>query len=868
MGYARSSVEEFATANKIYVNATVTFYTVVDGIRTNIKAPIYADTAGTAQLQNPQTLDSYGKFKQPVYVDVAVICRITGLGNTPDHDTGIIAVGDAAFYADQAEDAADRAEAAAASLNFPPLTPLDGKKIVMTKDDASGMEFNTLTEVFEYGSNNSEIWVRRDSTFDLTGVTDMSTVLQAAIDSLPASGGMLHLPAGQIKAGDLTFTFPKKVWLRGEGDGVTLFRPRSTLNKALLVVNGYVNFDGFGVNDDENTWNNPAFLTSVPGKPMIFIGEGGSDAPRGSEFPALSIASARGHAIHWAGGSHLDFGTINLGEIVGNGIYIDPASGGDTNHAKYHNVSMTRCFAGGFYGGNFSTNAGGVSTFLAMKFYECGNYSAYIRGPGNEGMLFVEGTNRKRLDLTREVGNDTFTTQRKFMAGLAPNMIMDNGVAAGFPSGAYVKTVNFDTGQVQMSGPASSNGTALSVSFSMPVGYAKGSVIMETNTGGNVLMIAGDAVDPARVIDNSVAGRNILTFTQPNNNTFAFDQSVFKLRIYQQERFVGDINKNLAFTTLCTVTNGSAVITPINPAVINRVRLTAPTTSPGNAAFSGTKSVSSVDTVNKTITLNTVNTVPDGVYMISFRPNARGGYLIKAFDDIIMTFTTGGTNIGVMNAYLGRGSRYIANTEAASTTLTMCMLFDDDAEGLAAGKGLWCMDRNIVPDGTTIVGTPVNNGDGTFTVTMSKAALLSRSAVTFWMYNINVIREIKPHLPVSQTNASAIANQGLRWGDTYVRANTGLLALVVDPTTLFQATETLVLPAVAALGFYQSGDLTLTGVSSATKLTPICVKATSGMFFWAQFTATNTYRIYGFNPTTGSINLGSTVFRTYAENTA
>lgn len=86
----RTAIQEFSTSNKIYVNATVTFYTVADGARTNVKADLYANTIGDTKLANPQILDSYGKFKAPVYAEVAVVAVISGLGNTPEHETGII----------------------------------------------------------------------------------------------------------------------------------------------------------------------------------------------------------------------------------------------------------------------------------------------------------------------------------------------------------------------------------------------------------------------------------------------------------------------------------------------------------------------------------------------------------------------------------------------------------------------------------------------------------------------------------------------------------------------------------------------------------------------------------------------------------
>lgn len=90
MTFARKLVQDFSTSNKAYVNAVVTFYTVVEGEKTETLATLYDSLIGSTNLANPQTLDSYGKFRQPVYTDEAVIATVTGLGNTPDHDTGVI----------------------------------------------------------------------------------------------------------------------------------------------------------------------------------------------------------------------------------------------------------------------------------------------------------------------------------------------------------------------------------------------------------------------------------------------------------------------------------------------------------------------------------------------------------------------------------------------------------------------------------------------------------------------------------------------------------------------------------------------------------------------------------------------------------
>lgn len=91
MTFARIAVQDFSTANKLYVGAKVSFYELdMSGNKTNTLATLYADLTSTTQIANPQTLDSYGKFKLPVYIDTAVIATVTGLQNAPDHDTGVM----------------------------------------------------------------------------------------------------------------------------------------------------------------------------------------------------------------------------------------------------------------------------------------------------------------------------------------------------------------------------------------------------------------------------------------------------------------------------------------------------------------------------------------------------------------------------------------------------------------------------------------------------------------------------------------------------------------------------------------------------------------------------------------------------------
>ena len=86
----RSSIQDFALANNIYIGAVVAFYTVnSSGQATSILAPLYADPTSTTQLPNPQILNSTGKFVAPVYISQPVIGEVQG-PSIPTHSTGII----------------------------------------------------------------------------------------------------------------------------------------------------------------------------------------------------------------------------------------------------------------------------------------------------------------------------------------------------------------------------------------------------------------------------------------------------------------------------------------------------------------------------------------------------------------------------------------------------------------------------------------------------------------------------------------------------------------------------------------------------------------------------------------------------------
>ncbi len=85
-----TAIRDFELANPLYAGATLSLYTTTAaGAITATLATLYDTPNGAATLQNPQTLDQFGKLAQPVYISAPVIGVITGL-TVPSMTTGVI----------------------------------------------------------------------------------------------------------------------------------------------------------------------------------------------------------------------------------------------------------------------------------------------------------------------------------------------------------------------------------------------------------------------------------------------------------------------------------------------------------------------------------------------------------------------------------------------------------------------------------------------------------------------------------------------------------------------------------------------------------------------------------------------------------
>lgn len=192
MTAARTAIQDFSTANPIYANAIVTAWTVDNGAKTSIKQSLYSSLSGDTLLANPQTLDSFGKFQQPVYIGDAVILSVTGLKNTPAHDTGIISAGH------QIDVIISSAQILA--MNVTPVTlipaPGAGKAIVLNKM-LSVLNYNTIAYASVGGGDDITIRYTDGAgaivgTIETTGFLDQAAV---TYNVLQPAGGSQILPA-------------------------------------------------------------------------------------------------------------------------------------------------------------------------------------------------------------------------------------------------------------------------------------------------------------------------------------------------------------------------------------------------------------------------------------------------------------------------------------------------------------------------------------------------------------------------------------------------------------------------------------------------------------------------------------------------
>lgn len=97
----RTYLVDFSLANPLYANARLSVFAAdtTTWAATETYAPLYTAPSGSAVASNPITLDSEGKWPQPIYVDRPVVIRIAGAAG-PSHDTGVVGLRRSAVQSD------------------------------------------------------------------------------------------------------------------------------------------------------------------------------------------------------------------------------------------------------------------------------------------------------------------------------------------------------------------------------------------------------------------------------------------------------------------------------------------------------------------------------------------------------------------------------------------------------------------------------------------------------------------------------------------------------------------------------------------------------------------------------------------------
>ncbi len=406
----RVLITDFQLANPMYKGASLSFWTVAAGVVTAVAATLYAGPTGSETLANPQKLDSYGKQKQPIYVEASVAAEIAGSG-FPPHTTGIIA-------------------AAPSSSTF---TSLTATSITTTSLTATSVSINGVAsdkdmltvgtgattqqgwQFGNYASAQSGLWTTAVTAGNTNYVLSANATL--AMLNAPSTSGYVSLRAGNIEQARVTYTAGATnfVTLTGSnGSTPTLgttggdlsIAPATSITSVtgvLLVGNGAVGAPSFGFASDTDTGfyrigsNNIG--AAVGGSKVLDIATTG-----------LTVTGALSSTTTLASGTTLTAGTsLSVGTIVlsGNGAVGAPAysftSDPDTGiyrigannlgiaigGAKVIDIAATTIAFTAIGGVSFSD---AVHVYSATAAQAGGSTGAGIRlGSGNQGLYWGSG---------------------------------------------------------------------------------------------------------------------------------------------------------------------------------------------------------------------------------------------------------------------------------------------------------------------------------------------------------------------------------------------------------------------------------------------------------------------------------------------
>lgn len=741
-------------------------------------------------------------------------------------------------------------------------------KALMVDGTETGTFWGGATDLLTETTNRQTVFLAEDETFRNAMATDVAPIVQGIINSFSVGTALtLVYPAGIIRQSYVN-TNNRSVNFVGQGTLGTTIIPTTNFTKAVFSINyAFSSVQGMTINDRSNTFDNPGFIINRNDtRALILMGEGGNTGAIKMLVQDVQMTGSRGQGIRYEGGPISTFNRVGITTSCAGGFY-GTTQGGDTNHWKLIDVTFTRNFNFGMFMED-DNNGGGAGVFVDTKFYQSENYNLRLDGNANSGSLFVELSNGWSGNglATRTAGSPVLQVIRDTMSSLTVGMYMDNPVPFGFPLGTYITAVNKDTGEVTMNFDATSSGSSSNYAFYTQRGMRNPSIWLGPNSYGNQLHVMGDALDPECWRDDSPAGSNQIALAY-NSQQFTADMPQRKMRIFGGERNTNNPNTGLYFTTTATFTNGLPTITLTDTSVMNRIKYSNGTVS-ASGALSGNTSVVSVDQNTGVVTL-AANAIATGVYQVIFRPNQRGGYLMRMLDDNVASMAVTGTNVSQRLYWTSRSSLYIGNTTSGSPVVNMFMKLDNESQSFTNGTAIMCLDKTVFPEGTT-VSSFVNNGDGTFAVTLSKNALATRTGITFLATNTVGIRHIFQNTNDYDSNATA-TDAGV-YLDEMFRTTTGEVRMLVpeEQDGLYRVSWDPPSIAAGVLQSYQnvtsnyittdSDGKPLVNVALGDRIEVTCSRDLTNLDVWCRIQSANSVDIMVKNQGSTPIDLGSSNF--------
>lgn len=292
----REALQDFQLANPVYAGASITVLEVNPETwkPTQTLAPLYAAPTGSEQRANPQALDGDGKWQQPVYVDRAVVLRITGTKATAPHETGVkgvLGTFRGPWAADELYSSGD-----------------------IVRDDAAGADTNNL-----YMATGSH----RSST---NWATDLAGGLWALYLRPPADNMRIEelLPVTTAAGGDLLALSTGGVTRR-----ITVSQFQATAPSGPPGPRGLQGFPGpRGLKGDKGDTGSIVQLETIGASTNL--GDRPGSATEGDVW--LHIKSPAADAYVWTDGAWVNAGPIGASESLPvEGVVYCTASGDDSN---------------------------------------------------------------------------------------------------------------------------------------------------------------------------------------------------------------------------------------------------------------------------------------------------------------------------------------------------------------------------------------------------------------------------------------------------------------------------------------------------------------------------------------------------------